>query len=471
MKEANYIIKSHFLGDPANTTGPRCQFRRYVIDIYIKGVSAKQGKLKLKHNAEIMYYFGNTPIEGISIKVNANTERRAVDGTHPMPKENPNNIPFYGYDLLKTKDITVEWSSDNVINAKVEMQKIARILLCFGRWGMEYSEIEKYPCNDMISADSEFDAMIDGVKIAVSDNNYLGVVLPEAPQLPPVCPADICCGNLLSRFALFADAHIGVRYEWKNYDWLHSAFDNVKNINAKTPLDFVVWLGDNIDDGYQSSYQRDYDIYLEEIKRLEICDAENPIDGAKKGKIPNYELQGNHDPSPDTRFFRNKLWYTETPNGEKVGYISFFSSYGGYPLVNFNVAGNFNSYRSFGKISDETVSFIDQSIKEAKLNGAKHIVLFSHFGISQDVGAPILPESGLGKLENVCKKHNIKLYFSGHEHDCAFSHRMYGDIHDFDVSMLKDKHAVVEIYENACKITIYDTESQKIQKEELVALI
>ena len=464
--QPRYFIESYFKGDPDNTTGPRCQFRRYAVEVYLENCRAKSGKLKLVHGAEFLYYIGNVPLDGINLKITPDTEHRKARGTLPMPKENPDNIPFYGYDIIKTKSLTLEWSADSTVDALLKPQKIARIMMCFGRWGMEYSEIEKYSADEMISADCEI-AEADGVKVEVSKNNYLGVFPLDPPELPPQCPTDVEYGELLSRFAVLADAHVGVRYNWESYGWLHGVFENLEKIHAKTPLDFVVQLGDNIDDGYASTYQTDYATYLEEIKRLTICDPENPLCPAD-GKIPNYELQGNHDPSADTRFFRDKLWYTD--NGKKVAYISFFSAYGGYPLVNFNIAGNYNSYRSYGKLSDETADFVDKSIDEAKANGAVHVVLFSHFGISQDVGAPILPESGLGKIENVCKKHNIKLYFSGHEHNRNCEHRMYGQLHDFDISMLKDKYAIAEIYENVCKVTVYDTATQQICKDELVSL-
>lgn len=465
-----YVIESFFKGEVNNTVGPRCQFRRYVIDIYVNGCIAKCGKLTLEHKAGILYYFGNIPTSGIDLKIHADTKRRAVNGTLPMPKENPDNDRFYGYDLLKTDAMTIEWSAKHSIDASNQKKRIARIMMYFGRWGMAYSEIEKYPADEMISVNKSDGSEIDGIKAWVSKNRYLGTVAPDPPELPPTCPPSIEFGALLSRFAVLADAHIGVRYNWENYDWLHGIFENLEKIHAEAPIDFVVQLGDNIDDGYAKTYQTDYEIYLSEIKHLKICDPESPLKPAD-GKIPNYELQGNHDPSADTRFFREKLWYTENAVGEKVAYISFFSSYGGYPLVNFNIAGDYNSYRSYGKLSDETADFVDKSIEEAKANSAKHIVLFSHFGISQDVGAPILPESGLKKIESVCKKHNIKLYFSGHEHNVECSHRMYKQIHNLDISMLKDKYAIAEIYENVCKVVVYDTQSGKICREELISLI
>ena len=468
---AGYVIKTHFKGDTENVTGPRCQFRRYVVDVYIENCKAKSGSFRLKEEAEILYYLGHIPLDGIELKVEGENDYRRARGAYPMPKENPDNLPYYGYDIFKTKKMTVNWSSDEEIDATESPKHIARIMMCFSRWGMEYSEISTRTPDEIISADESFRAEIGGEAAKISRNNYLGIVPHDPPQAPPVCQDGIERGSLLSRFAVLADAHVGVRYNWENYEWLYGVFDNLEAIHKTAPLDFVVQLGDNIDDGYANTYATDYAIYLEEIKHLNICDPENPLEPTDKNKIPNYELKGNHDPIPELRFFKDKLWYTENGKGEKVAYISFFSAYGGYPLVNFNIAGNYNAYRSYGKLSEETVNFVDRSIDEAKACGAKHIVLFSHFGISQDVGAPILPESGLGKIANVCKKQNIKLFFNGHEHGKEIVHRMFGDIHDFDVAMLKDQYAIVEIYENVCRVIIYNTSDNQSCKEELVALI
>ena len=50
---AGYVIKTHFKGDTENVTGPRCQFRRYVVDVYIENCKAKSGSFKLKEEADV----------------------------------------------------------------------------------------------------------------------------------------------------------------------------------------------------------------------------------------------------------------------------------------------------------------------------------------------------------------------------------------------------------------------------------
>lgn len=450
-----YKIESHFRGDCSDVTGPRCHFRRYVVDVYIENSNAQSGTFKIKNSNDFLYYLGYVPVEGINAVVSSTTEKN-----------------YGGIEVFKTEDITVEWTSDEPVNLNSKRQKIVRIMLCFNRWGMDYSVIEKHCDYEILAPDSAYKAMAGDMEAVVSANCYKGI-----EDYEKSCAEDSSYygsndketeiedrGKLLSRFAVMADTHVGIRYEWENYDWLYGVFDNISEIHKKTPLDFVLQLGDNIDDGYAETYKTDYEIYLEEIKRLEICDAVNPIDGRKNGKIPHYEMQGNHDTSMDTRFFRNKLWYTENESGDKVAYIAFFTDYGGYPLVSYDVVGNYESYRSYGDISDDMIDFVEQSILKAEKNNARHIVLCNHFGIAQDLGAPILPETGLGKIADICKKHNIKLYFNGHEHNDDFTIFRYNELYDCDVSMTCQKYAIVEIYENTAKLTIYNTSDHTVYR-------
>lgn len=276
--------------------------------------------------------------------------------------------------------------------------------------------------------------------------------------------------EVISRFALMADTHVGERKNWENYDWLFSVFNGIKKEHEKKPLDFVVQLGDNIDDGYAESYKRDYTEYLELIKHLEICDPVNPIENRAEGKIPHYEIQGNHDTSFDTRFFRNKMWHTCTPNSEKVYYISFFTEYGGYPLIPYEIVKNYDAYRSYGKISDETIAFVEESIIAAKHENAAHIILMCHFGIAKDLFAPILPETGLGKIALICKKHNIKLYFNGHEHNRDFSLYNFNGIYDYDAAMTCDRYAIVEIKKKSAVVTIYNSADNTIYRTDTLDL-
>ena len=45
---AAYVIESHFRGVPNDSLDQRCQFRRYVIDVYLENVSASCGTFNWK---------------------------------------------------------------------------------------------------------------------------------------------------------------------------------------------------------------------------------------------------------------------------------------------------------------------------------------------------------------------------------------------------------------------------------------
>ena len=461
MQKPTYILKSHFRGVPEDEKDKRCHFRRYVIDIFLENAVATNGEINLKNVNEILYYFGNLPVENIDVNVVAETDQRGG--------------AYNGTAFFTTTDITVKWQSKNPIDAINSRKKITTILFCFSKWGMSYSEIEKLTPNEILIADSNKPSLVNGEKAAVKSMVYNGVqMLENNPYKNPAFRtvqdekqlSDINFGKQLSKFAVLSDSHIGARYGWENYNWLHGVFENLEKIHSKTPLDFVLQLGDNIDDGYAVSYKADYTVYLEEIKKLTICDAQNPIEGRRKGKIPHYEMWGNHDTSPDTRFLKQHLWFTENNNGEKIAFISFFAKYGGYPAVkDLGV-----SYKSYGIITDDMVAFVEKSIIEAKKSGAMHIVLCSHFGISQDLEAPILPETGLGEMENLCKKYNIKLFLSGHEHNKEYTLRKFNDLYNYDTSMTRDKYAVFEIYENYAKITVYNTLDNSVNRIDVIKM-
>lgn len=457
---AAYILKSHFRGVKGDAKSSRCQYRRYVIDIYLQNVVAKSGCLKLENINNILYYFASLPIDKVTAEVKANTNQRGG--------------AYNGAAYFTTSDIEISWKSDQPLDAVNEPKKVATILLCFGRWGMSYGEIERRTSDDIIMAAPDFNATADDKTALVSANFYGGVIMED--EISSDNPAmitvkddadlkDIDFGSPITRFAVLSDSHIGKRYGWKDYNWLYGVFDHLKELHTATPLDFVLQLGDNIDDGYAVSYKNDYDEYLEIIKGLEICDPLNPITDREKDKVPHYELQGNHDTSLDTRFFRQKLWYAER-DGKKVAFIAFFTKYGGYPAVkNLGV-----SYKSYGILSDETVDFVADSVNAAKKAGAEHIILCNHFGIAQDLEAPILPESGLGRLESICNKNKIRLYLNGHEHNADYTLRKYGNIYNYDAAMTRDKYAVFEIFKRYAKITVYNSQDNNVERIDVIDL-
>lgn len=455
--EAAYVVESHYRGDVNDYTGKRCHYRRYVVDVYLENISASSGAFKLDLPSNFLYYLGQVPLEGIELKVDAPSRR--FEGQYHGEADN-----------FQTEYMAVSWTSETPVDARQERRKIARIMLYFSRWGLGYSEIAGRTSDEAVRPDYAFETMADGKKAYISANFYMGIRDYESSSAEDFIrvdetdvqtPADDD-GKVLSRFALMSDTHVGVRYQWGDYGWLYSAYDHIGRIHAEKPLDFVAELGDNIDDGYAASYQPDYEVYLEAVKHLTICDPVNPIENRAPGTIPHYEIQGNHDTSMDTRFFRNRMWYTETSEGERVYYIAFFTQYGGYPLIPYEIVGNYEAYRSYGVITDETVEFVEKSICQAVQEKAAHIVLLCHFGIARELYAPILPETGLGKLALLCRKYHIQLYFNGHEHNKGYNLYRFNGIYDYDAAMTKDRYAIVEIKKHSADVTIYNTEDNSL---------
>ena len=128
-----YLLESHFRGVPADDKDARCHFRRYVIDVYLENAVASRGEFKLQNVNEVLYYFGNLPLDGIEVIADAETDQRG--GAY-------NGIGFF-----TTTGITVKWQSEKKIDALSSRQKIATLLFCFSKWGMSYSEIESRTTN------------------------------------------------------------------------------------------------------------------------------------------------------------------------------------------------------------------------------------------------------------------------------------------------------------------------------------
>lgn len=457
----SYILESHFRSVPEDAADKRAHFRRYVVDVYLENGIVTSGSFGIENCNHIFYYLGYIPVDGVDVKITADTNMRG----HAY-----HNVAYF-----TTSDITVEWSSESPLDATAERKKLCTIMLAFGKWGMKYREVESRTSDEILIPSYIYEASADGREAYVSANFYGGVI-PEEPMEPCVVPTYITesdlpdLGERLARFAVMSDSHIGSSRYWPSYDRLLGIFKHLEMLHTADALDFVLELGDSIDDGYAKSYQPHYTEYLEKIKSLTICDPENPIEGRRDGTIPHYELQGNHDTSLDTRFFRQRLWFTENKSGQKVAFIGFFTNYGGYPAVHVNVAGNYSSYKSYGILKDETVAFVEESIRNAVEAGAAHIVLCNHFGIAQDLAAPVLPESGLGKITNLCERYGIRLYLNGHEHNVNYPIRKYKNLYNYDASKTGDKYAIFEIFEKYVKTTIYNSADNSIARIDLIEI-
>lgn len=463
--ESAYVLESHFKGDPEDYVGNKCHMRRYVAEIYLENADASAGSFKIEHRGGCLYYIGSIPEDGIDLETDHDTHGQ----------------PYADVGYMSTSYITVHWKSREPLCVDGRRKKLVTLMFGFSRWGMGYAEIARRTSDDILSADPHYPTRIDDRPAHMSANFYNGIVGTQSRQ-PTLENVTVYAseeaaeaeakdgGELLARFAVMADSHVGRRYGWESYDWLYGIFEHLEQIHRRDRLDFVLQLGDNIDDGYDASYAEDYKTYLEVIKRLSVCDPDHPIDGRKSGTVPHYEMQGNHDTSLDTRFFRNKLWFTETASGKKAAFVAFFAKYGGYPAVNFRISGNYDSYRSYGIITDESLRAAEADVIKAAESGAEQIVLLCHFGIAEDLGAPILPETGLGKIERLCKKYGIRLYFNGHEHNSAYTLGSYGGVYNYDAAMTKDKYAVFELRERLLKTTVYNTADHSVARIETIKL-
>ncbi len=237
----------------------------------------------------------------------------------------------------------------------------------------------------------------------------------------------------LSRFALMADTHVGTLPTAASHGFVTQMYENLNKAHAANPFDFVVSLGDNIDYGYDAGSsmtadsKKDYEIYLELIKGLTICDPVNPY-GEKMdtSKIPHYELKGNHDPSVYTRFIgscdsqltplgtvdtsltkRENMWYVTSKSGKKTAYLSAQALYAEFPRMN-------NQTNAYGKVIDVVIDEVEANLKEAKEAGAEHIVFFCHFSLAHI--DHVIDEQGRVALLNLFEKYGVETYFNGHEH-------------------------------------------------------
>ncbi len=286
----------------------------------------------------------------------------------------------------------------------------------------------------------------------------------------------------LSRFVMMADTHVGTLPNAKSHGFVTQMYENINKQHAANPFDFVVSLGDNIDYGYDSGSglnkesKEDYNIYLELIKGLTICDPVNPY-GEKmdSSKIPHYELKGNHDPSVYTRFIgscdsqltplgtvdtsltpRENMWYVTSKSGKKTAYISAQALYAEFPRM--------SGTNAYGKIIDVVVDEVEANLKEAKAAGAEHIVFFCHFSLAHI--DHVIDEQGRVALLKLFEEYGVETYFNGHEHanlqtalDYATMNGVYNvsvpSPHPMKVFSAKPYYGVVEIGASSMRIQWY----------------
>lgn len=231
-------------------------------------------------------------------------------------------------------------------------------------------------------------------------------------------------GNIT--FGAFADCQYcdcethGTRYYRNAYEKLKSAinhFNEVKN------MDFIVNLGDLIDNGFES--------FAPVMSLLEK--SENPI----------FHILGNHDFSVEPQYLSevpkqlglDKTYYSFSEKGWKFiildgNDISFSSADEGKVKLAETMSaqlkseGKPNHHNWNGAIGEEQLQWFDNQLLQAE-NQNRKVAVFCHF--------PVLPYEShtlwnQAEIISVIEKYNcVKLWLNGHNHagNYAFHHGVY----------------------------------------------
>ncbi len=197
-------------------------------------------------------------------------------------------------------------------------------------------------------------------------------------------------------FAVLPDMHIG------KIKRTTRTMERVIKWTNENDVDFSVFLGDNIETGYE---RRD---------PVTVSLFEEFMDSAKLFEKPYYVIKGNHDPH---------IPEFETNTLITCGDVAFIGFNAGYYMTDPN-----DSLKNNGLVKPTTLQWLEQTLEKCK---GKRVVLGCHFSISEDAGflAPIRTagpveakgeeyvDFGREKILELAEKYNIELYFSGHEHN------------------------------------------------------
>lgn len=238
----------------------------------------------------------------------------------------------------------------------------------------------------------------------------------------------------VTTFAIFSDTHVG-----KGMRPCMVLEKLGKWTSAQSDIDYVLFLGDNINDGYVNSRAL-------MIEQLELFN--KYIVNLQK---PYFMLRGNHD-ADVTDFDENFI--IECGNTNVIG---FFADY--YQL------SATDSLINSGKVSDSTLSWLESALEKS---AGKRVILACHYPIADkddvDFGSPILPETngvnfGREKILELAEKYNVELYFSGHDHRDYCPSGEIGTLTNFSIGLLTDAFAIVRISENNAVIEIRSPDS------------
>ena len=162
-------------------------------------------------------------------------------------------------------------------------------------------------------------------------------------------------------------------------------------------------------------------------------------------------IQGNHDTGVP-EFYHECAFQCKGTR-----FICFFASYVGLPAPP-------GHYRSTGKISDETMDFIESQMKAAAEDKeVRNIVLVCHWAIAEEFTCPIkdaCPENGMNdnrsKLLALAEQYGCRLFINGHEHRQDYPVAKVGNMYDINCgSCVEGTWSVVELTDKEALFHIY----------------
>ncbi len=238
--------------------------------------------------------------------------------------------------------------------------------------------------------------------------------------------------NSITSFAIIADAHIG-----KDEVFADTLGKTVEWINKNDNIKFVLYTGDNINNGYY---------HIPNNKEVSLFQQIN-----SNLSVPYYAIRGNHDPAVN-EFERNT--YIECGDVVVIGFYA-----------EFYVKNQAEFPKNNGYVYPEDLAWIEKALERAR---GKRVILSCHHSIVESFSYPIcaagpVPEKNLDwvdfgreKILDLAEKNDIELYFNGHEHyrdakmgtaGCLTDYSLpaLGEQRQFTVVTVSPDKAVIEI--------------------------
>lgn len=218
--------------------------------------------------------------------------------------------------------------------------------------------------------------------------------------------------SIAQSFIVMSDLHIGTELDGWNEGYLDALMTEIESRDT----DFVIGLGDLIDDGYTE----------DETSLAQLATYNAAISGLT---MPVYTLQGNHDSG------MSGISTQQVIDIDGIRLICFSGS----PLALDP------PYDNNGQLSEANLTWIETQLQEAE---NRKCVLACHYPLSTDIWGHIPPAYGGTDLLNLCTEYNVNVYISGHAHDNTAAG-------DYVISGVHNFHADGSIFSFTMNFTVY----------------